>query len=100
MADNNNEPSKEDLWKMAGQSGPIKREDMACWLSILKNGEEAHCLHECLAQYKVHSNSVSSNKLKMMKYQWQVYRKVERINVFKSIYYLAYWAVMGVLKYR
>lgn len=28
MADNNNEPSKEDLWKMAGQSGPIKREDM------------------------------------------------------------------------
>ena len=78
----------------------IKREDMACWLSILKNGEEAHCLHECLAQYKVHSNSVSSNKLKMMKYQWQVYRKVERINVFKSIYYLAYWAVMGILKYR
>ena len=40
------------------------------------------------------------DKLKMMKYQWQVYRKVERINVFKSIYYLAYWAVMGVLKYR
>ena len=78
----------------------IKREDMACWLSILKNGEEAHCLHECLAQYKVRSNSVSSNKLKMIKYQWRVYRKVERINVFKSIYYLAYWAVMGILKYR
>lgn len=88
------------LGKMFMPTSAIKREDMACWLSILKNGEEAHCLHECLAQYKVHSNSVSSNKLKMMKYQWQVYRKVERINVFKSIYYLAYWAIMGVLKYR
>ncbi len=90
----------EKLGKVFMPTNAIKREDMACWLSILKNGEVAHCLHECLAQYKAHSNSVSSNKLKMMKYQWQVYRKVERINVFKSIYYLAYWAVMGVLKYR
>ena len=78
----------------------IKREDFACWLSILKNGVQAYCLHECLAQYKVHSNSVSSNKLKMMKYQWQVYRKVEKLPVFRSINYLAYWTVMGVLKYR
>ena len=78
----------------------IKREDFACWLSILKNGVQAYCLHESLAQYKVHSNSVSSNKLKMMKYQWQVYRKVEKLPVFRSINYLAYWTVMGVLKYR
>lgn len=88
------------LGKVLMPTNAIKREDMACWLSILKNGEEAHCLRECLAQYKVHSNSVSSNKLKMAKYQWQVYRKVERINVFQSVYYLASWAVMGVLKYR
>lgn len=88
------------LGKALMPTDAIKREDMACWLSILKNGAEAHCLHECLAQYKVHSNSVSSNKFKMIKYQWQVYRKVERINVFKSFYYLSYWAVMGVLKYR
>lgn len=77
-----------------------KREDMACWLSILKNGEEARCLHECLAQYKVHSNSVSSRKLKMMKYQWQVYRKVENLNFLKSLYYMVCWAILGALKYR
>lgn len=28
MSDNNNGPSKEDLWKLASQSGPIKREDI------------------------------------------------------------------------
>lgn len=88
------------LGKIFMPTDAIKREDLACWLSILKKGEEAHCLHECLAKYKVHSNSVSSNKLKMMKYQWQVYRKVEKINVFKSIYYLAYWAVKGLFKYK
>lgn len=90
----------EKLGKVLMPTNAPKREDMACWLSILKNGEQAHCLHECLARYKVHYNSVSSNKLKMMKFQWQVYRKVERINLFKSLYYLSYWAVMGVLKYR
>ena len=88
------------LGKVFMPTNATKREDLACWLSILKKGEEAHCLHECLAKYKVHSNSVSSNKLKMLKYQWRVYRKVEKINVFKSIYYLVCWAVMGALKYR
>ena len=88
------------LGKVFMPTNAIKREDMACWLSILKKGEEAHCLHECLAQYKVHSNSVSSNKLKMMKYQWQVYRKVEKLSSLKSLYYLLHWAILGVLKYR
>lgn len=90
----------EKLGKVFMPTNAPKREDLACWLSILRSGEKAYCLHECLAQYKVHANSVSSNKFKMMKYQWQVYRKVEGINVFKSLYYLSSWAIMGVLKYR
>lgn len=88
------------LGKVYMPTNAIKREDIACWLSILKNGERAYCLHECLARYKVHSNSVSSNKFKMMKYQWQVYRKVEKLSSVKSFYYLFHWAIMGVLKYR
>lgn len=88
------------LGKVFMPTDAIKREDLACWLAILKSGEEGHCLHESLAQYKVHSNSVSSNKFKMMKYQWNVYRKVEGINVFKSLCYLISWAIAGVLKYR
>ena len=90
----------EKVGKVLMPTEAIKREDWACWLSILKKGEQAYCFHERLARYKVHSNSVSSNKIKMMKYQWNVYRKVEKINIFKSFYYLFYWAIMGVLKYR
>ena len=78
----------------------IKREDLACWLSILKTGVKAHCLHECLAKYKVHSNSVSSNKFKMMKYQWHVYRKVEKLSLFKCVYYMLNWTITGIFKYR
>lgn len=78
----------------------IKREDFACWLSILRNGKTAKCLPETLAFYRVHSNSVSSNKFKMIKWQWNVYRKVERLSFIKSCYYMAHWAIKGVLKYR
>lgn len=90
----------EKIGKVLMPTNAIKREDLACWLSILKNDKRAYCLHECLAQYKVHSNSVSSNKLKMLKYQWNVYRKVEKLNVLKSSYYLICWAIKGIKKYR
>ena len=90
----------EKMGKVLMPTNAIKREDLACWLSILKNGERAYCLHECLARYKVHSNSVSSNKLKMLKYQWKVYRKVENLSIIKSCYYMLHWAINGVLKYR
>lgn len=87
------------LGKVYMPTDAVKREDLACWLSILKTGTDAYCLHEPLSKYKVHSNSVSSNKFKMLKYQWQVYRKVEKLNIFKSFYYLAHWAILGLLKY-
>ena len=78
----------------------VKREDLACWLQILKTGTDVVCFHENLSTYVVHQNSVSSNKLKMAKYQWRVYRKVEKLSLLKSLYYLAHWAVLGFFKYR
>lgn len=90
----------ERLGKVYMPTDAPKREDLACWLSILKNGVEAHCLHETLAEYKVHTGSVSSNKLSMIRYQWQVYRRVEGIGLFSSLYYLVCWAINGFFKYR
>ena len=90
----------EKLGKVFMPIEAVKREDMACWLTILKPGRKAYCLHECLAEYRMHSKSVSANKIKMMKYQWLVYRKVEKIGLFKSLYYLASWAIIGFSKYR
>lgn len=77
-----------------------KREDFACWLSILKTGVKARCMSESLSLYRVRGNSVSSKKTKMIKYQWRVYRRVEKLNVFKSFAYLSCWMVSGVFKYR
>ena len=90
----------EKLGKIYMPVDAVKREDYAAWLSVLRTGEKAYCLHEVLAKYKIHGNSASSNKGKMIRYQWRVFRKIEKLNFIKSVYYLLCWAVFGVFKYR
>ena len=75
----------------------VKREDYACWLAILK-GCNGYCLHDPLAKYRVHS-SVSSNKIKMAKYQWNVYR-LEKVCFPKAVWYMCCWAFFGLHKYK
>ena len=77
-----------------------KREDFACWLKILRDGEKARCFHQSLTTYRLRNNSISSNKIKLIRYQWNVYRRLEKISVIKSLYYMCHWAVLGVMKYR
>ncbi len=65
-----------------------KREDHGAWLDITRNGTKAYLLEECLTKYRVESGSVSSNKFKMIKYQYRVYRKHEKMGPIKSAWYL------------
>jgi len=65
-----------------------KREDYAAWLDITKEGIVAHKIPKNLAIYRIQSNSVSYHKFKLVKFHWNVYRKHEKIGVFKSLYYL------------
>jgi len=60
------------------------RQDMVLWLSILKKGYDAYGLDKVLSQYRVVSNSISSNKIKMSKNVWNVYRKIEQLSFVKS----------------
>ena len=91
---------KEKLGKILMPVEAEKREDFACWLKILKNGEKVDFLHQSLGRYRKSTGSVSANKFKMIKYQWRVYRKVEKINFFSSLYYLVCWAFAGLRKYK
>lgn len=71
-----------------------KRQDYALWLSILKQHPYAYCLPEVLALYRVHSSgSVSSNKLLNVKYNWQLFRNVEKFSIVLSSYYVA-WNIL------
>ena len=51
------------------------RQDWVLWLNILKKSGPAIGLTEPLAIYRERSSSISSNKIKQFKFNWNVYRK-------------------------
>ncbi|WP_245812682.1 glycosyltransferase family 2 protein [Belliella buryatensis] len=75
-----------------------KRQDFALWLKILKIVPKAYGLNRPLAKYRLTSNSVSSNKLKASKYQWKVYRHIEKLNIVSSTYYFLFYTIHGIVK--
>lgn len=62
-----------------------KREDYGAWLDITRNGVIAHKLDKSLAIYRIGKGTVSSNKFKMIKYHYRVYRRHEKFNPFKNL---------------
>ncbi|CAG9621421.1 glycosyltransferase family 2 protein [Sutcliffiella rhizosphaerae] len=74
------------------------RQDFAFWLSILKKGHIAYGIQEPLAKYRYVEGSISSNKFKTAKRNWYVYRQIERLSFFKSLWCFVNYAYNGVRK--
>ncbi len=74
-----------------------KRNDDALWLKMLKKEKYIFSMPEVLMQYRIRKNSISSNKLKVIKYHWILYRDIEHLNVFRSAFHIAYWCVIKAL---
>jgi teichuronic acid biosynthesis glycosyltransferase TuaG len=64
-----------------------KRQDYALWLQLLKTNN-GYGLDEVLALYRVRENSISANKFNLLKYEWSIYRDVEKLSLSKSTFYL------------
>lgn len=77
-----------------------KRQDFGLWLSYLKVIDYAYGIKKPLAVYRMRKDSLSRNKWKLIKYQWEFYFRIENLGWAKSIYYLLNWMIRGFLKYR
>ena len=76
------------------------RDDYVYWLSLLREHVEyAHGNPEILAAYRMRKNSVTANKSKMIVPHWNVLRKIERLSLVKSSYYISCWAWISFWKY-
>jgi teichuronic acid biosynthesis glycosyltransferase TuaG len=76
------------------------RDDYAYWLDIMKNGLCAMGFSDILVDYRMRDDSMTASKIKMIKPQWNIYRKVLHMNIFSSFYYLMCWAFNGIKKYK
>ncbi|WP_298074184.1 glycosyltransferase family 2 protein [uncultured Bacteroides sp.] len=75
------------------------RDDYAFWLEALKKVDYAYGNPEILAAYRLVSTSVTRNRRKLIKPQFLIYYKVERLGLIKSVYYLINWAIRSIIKY-
>lgn len=90
-----NKISKEDIYMPNVRRG----QDTATWWNVLKKIDFAYGLDEVLAIYRRTSNSLSANKIQALKRTWYLYRNIEKISFFKSLYYFC-WYCFNAVKRR
>lgn len=77
-----------------------KRNDDALWLQILKKEKYIYGMPNVLMKYRIRANSISSNKLALVKYHWILYRDIEHLSVFRSLFHIGFWGFLKVFKIK
>lgn len=75
-------------------------EDNCTWYHILKNtGQTAYNVGEVLSLYRDGNASMTKNKGKSAKQQWETYRRYFNFSRIKSAYYFTWYAINAVLRH-
>lgn len=74
-------------------------EDYVLWLRMLRQGAYFTGLRDVQVDYRFYPTSKAGNKLTSAKHRWEIYRSCLGLSVWKSIGYLADYALAGVGKY-
>jgi teichuronic acid biosynthesis glycosyltransferase TuaG len=77
-----------------------KRNDDALWLQILKKTPYIYGYQVILSNYRVRKNSISSNKISLIKYHWKLYREIENLGLFKSLYHIIVWIIIKMFRLK
>ena len=75
-----------------------KRQDWALWLYIMKIIKTTSGMSESLAIYRDRANSISTNKVEMLKYNYQIYNKVLGYNHLFSFFLISNYIFQYLIK--
>lgn len=84
--------SKNDIYMPNIRRG----QDTATWWGVLKKVDYAYGLNEILSFYRRSNNSLSSNKFIALKRTWNLYRNIEHLNIFYSLYCFIFYCFNAV----
>lgn len=76
----------------------FRHEDYVAWLALVKRAGEARGLPELLASYRVYGGSISSNKIKVLSWQWRIYRESEGIELVRALWLMFTYAIRAIQK--
>ena len=71
-------------------------EDNVTWQEIMSRGYAAYGLLENLALYRMSSSSMTGNKMKAARDQWDTYRKYYKFSLVKSAYFFCWYAFNAI----
>ena len=74
------------------------RQDTGLWITLLGKGFLAYGLDKVLVRYRIHSNSISANKIKAAMQVWNLYFNIHRLGFFKSAYCFAFYLYNAIKK--
>ena len=76
----------------------VPSEDSATWWQVLKSGIVGRGIRQPMTLYRRSEGTLSSNKLLAIKRVWNLYRNVEHLNIFYSIYCFCFYALHAVMR--
>lgn len=76
----------------------VRRQDWAYKLILLKKVKRAFLLNEFHVSYRRNKNSISSKKMRLLKYNWAVYKDLEGFSLIRSSLYMARFLFYYFLK--
>lgn len=74
-----------------------KRNDYLFFLKLIKLSKHAFLMNEIQTLYRINSKGLSRNKFALIKYHWYIYRKIEKLSFFYSIYLIFYIIIRKLL---
>lgn len=75
------------------------RDDYVLWLTLIKQAGCAYGNPKVLTSYRLTTTAATANKWKVIKPQFLVYYRIEKLGIMRSLYYLCCWAYYGLKKY-
>ncbi|HKL07776.1 MAG TPA: glycosyltransferase family 2 protein [Bacteroidales bacterium] len=64
------------------------RQDWGLWINLVQKNKRAVNINKYLMYYTIRKDSISSNKFKMIKYHWYIYKSYLKFNYVKALNYL------------
>lgn len=76
-----------------------KRQDYGLWLKILKM-TDGHGLNQNLAEYRLRKESMSANKIEMIKWHWKLYREIEKFSIIRSVFHVLIYIFIKISRIK
>ena len=88
-----------NIVKKYSMNPDVMHEDYLFWLTMLKNGYVAKGILEPMMAYRIHPEGRSFGKAKASGSRFDIYYRIEKLGLIKSVYYFGWYIWRAVIKY-